>query len=92
MIKILTSGFYNGFPDDFIRVLRLYIKLGMNLVFVASEFENIYEKNDWYCKYFLKMFSDCGIIFDSVKVIDGRLLKEKAQDIVKAADVIWDMR
>ena len=89
MIKILTSGFDNGFPDDFSRVLRLYIKSGMNLVFVASEFENIYEKTDWYCKHFLNMFSHCGITFGSVKVIDGRLSKEKAQDIVKASDVIW---
>ncbi|WP_426348579.1 Type 1 glutamine amidotransferase-like domain-containing protein [Alloiococcus sp. CFN-8] len=89
MIKILTSGFDNGFPDDFSRVLKLYIKSGMNLVFVASEFEKIYEKTDWYCKHFLNMFSDCGITFDDVKVIDGRLSKEKAQEIVKAADVLW---
>ncbi len=89
MVKILTSGFPNGFPDDFSRQLKKYIKTGMSFVFVASEFENIYEKTDWYCNHFLKMFSDCGITFDSVNVIDGRLSKEAAQDMVRTADVLW---
>jgi len=35
------------------------------------------------------MFSDCGITFSSVKVIDGRMSKETAQDIVRNADVLW---
>lgn len=89
MVKILTSGFPNGFPDDFGRVLKTYIKTGMKLAFVASEFENIYERTDWYCNHFLKMFSDCGITFDSVNVIDGRMSKETAQDIIRKVDVLW---
>jgi len=89
MVKILTSGFPNGFPHEFGRLLRAYIKTGMNFVFVASEFENIYEKTDWYCNYFLKMFSDCGITFGSVDVIDSRMSKETAQDTVRNADVLW---
>lgn len=89
MVKILTSGFPNGFPDDYGRVLKTYIKTGMKLAFVASEFENIYERTDWYCNHFLKMFSDCGITFDNVNVIDGRMSKETAQDIIRKADVLW---
>lgn len=89
MVKILTSGFPNGFPNDFSKVLRKYIKTGMKFAFVASEFENIYEKTDWYCNHFLKMFSDCGITFGSVDVIDSRMSKEKAQDTVRNADVLW---
>lgn len=89
MVKILTSGFPNGFPDDFIRLLKTYIKTGMNFVFVASEFENIYEKTDWYCNHFLKMFSDCRITFDSVNVIDSRMPRETAQDMVRNADILW---
>ena len=89
MVKILTSDFPNGFPDDFSSILKKYIKESMNFVFVASEFENIYEKTDWYCNYFLKMFSDCGIIFKSVEVIDGRISKETAQNMVRNADVLW---
>jgi len=89
MVKILTSGFPNRFPDDFGSLLKKYIKTGMNFVFVASEFENIYEKTDWYCNHFLKMFSDCGIVFDSEKVIDSRMSKETAQKTVRNADVLW---
>ncbi|MEG0614060.1 MAG: Type 1 glutamine amidotransferase-like domain-containing protein [Clostridium sp.] len=89
MVKILTSGFPKGFPNDFSRILKTHIKTGMNLVFVASEFENIYEKTDWYCNHFLKMFSDCGITFEGVNVIDGRISKEVAQEIVRNADVLW---
>lgn len=89
MVKILTSGFPNGFPNDFSKVLRKYIKTGMKFAFVASEFENIHEKTDWYCNHFLKMFSDCGITFGSVDVIDSRMSKEKAQDTVRNADVLW---
>lgn len=89
MVRILTSGFPNGFTDDFKNVLKTYLKVGMNFAFVASEFENIYEKTDWYCNNFLKMFSDCGITFDSVNVIDGRMSKETAQDMVRNSDVLW---
>ena len=89
MVKILTSGFPNGFTNDFSSLLKTYIKAGMNFVFVASEFENIYEKTDWYCNHFLKMFSDCGITFGSVDVIDSRMPKETAQDTVRDADVLW---
>ena len=88
-VKILTSVFPNGFPNDFSKVLRKYIKTGMKFAFVASEFENIYEKTDWYCNHFLKMFSDCGITFGNVDVIDSRMSKEKAQDTVRNADVLW---
>jgi peptidase E len=35
------------------------------------------------------MFSDCGITFDSVNVIDSRMSKETAQDTVRNADVLW---
>lgn len=89
MIKILTSGFPNGFTEDFSNLLKQYIKAGLNFVFVASEFENIYDKTDWYCKHFLKMFSECGITFGNVNVIDSRISKEIAQDIVRNADVLW---
>lgn len=89
IVKILTSGFPNGFTDDFSNILKTYIKTGMNFVFVASEFENIHEKTDCYCNHFLKMFSDYGVIFDNISVIDSRITKEIAQDRVKNADVLW---
>ncbi len=89
MVKILTSGFPNGFTDDLCRLFKKHLKTGMKFVFVASEFENIHKKTDWYCNHFLKMFLNCGIVFDSVNVIDSRMSKETAQDIIRNADVLW---
>ncbi len=89
MVKILTSGFSDEFPKDFIFQLRSFMKSDMKFAFIASEFENIHEKTDWYCKNFLKMFSDAGIHFSRADVIDSRVTDETAQAIVKSADVIW---
>lgn len=89
MVKILTSGFPNGFPNSFSKLLKTCLKASMSFVFVASEFDNIHEKTDWYCNQFLKMFSDCGINFETVNVVDGRVSKETAKDMVRNADVLW---
>ncbi len=89
MIKILTSDFPEGFPEAFAEVLKTYICKTMKLAFVASEFEEIYEKTDWYCDYFLKMFAKWGITFECVKVVDGRMSAKLAQTTIKEADVIW---
>lgn len=89
MVRILISEFTNGFPNNFSKILIKYIKADTNFVFVASEFENIYDKTDWYCNHFLRMFSDCGINFVNVNVIDARISKQTAQDMVKNADVLW---
>lgn len=89
MVKILTSGFSNGFPNDFKRQVQTYINSNMKFVFIASEFENIYDKTDWYCDHFVKMFVDSGVTFSVIDVIDGRMSKEIAIDKVKNADVIW---
>ena len=35
------------------------------------------------------MLSGCGITFESVNVIDGRMSKETAQELVRNADVLW---
>lgn len=89
MVKILTSGFPNGFTDDFGSLLKVHIKSGMDFVFVASEFENTHKKTDWYCNQFLQMFSDCGLTFGSVVVVDSRMPEKVAQDIIRKADVLW---
>lgn len=89
MVKILTSGFPNGFPNSFSKLLKTCLKASMSFVFVASEFDNIHEKTDWYCNQFLKMFSDCGINFETVNVVDGRISKENVKDMVRNADVLW---
>lgn len=88
-VRILTSGFPNGFTDDFRSLLKTHVKLKKDFVFVASEFENIHEKTDWYCSHFLKMFSDCELTFGNVTVIDSRIPKKTAQDVIRNADVLW---
>jgi len=52
MVKILTSSFDNGFPEDFARYLLAHIKPGASFAFVASEFMNIYETTDRYFHFF----------------------------------------
>ncbi len=89
MIKVLTSDFNNEFPESFSMLLKKYVKSGMSFVFVASEFKNFHEKTDRYCEYFLKMFSDCGIVFSEVKVVDSRLTKDMAQKVIAESDVVW---
>ena len=89
MVKILTSGFPNGFPDDFKGLLKAYIQTGMKFAFVASEFENLHDKTDWYCRHFLDMFSDTGITYSRADIIDGRMSGETAQDTVRNADMVW---
>lgn len=66
-----------------------HVKSGMDFVFVASEFENIHERTDWYCHHFLGMFSGCGLTFGSVTVVDSRLSRKAAQEAVQSADVLW---
>lgn len=89
MIRILTSGFQSGFSNDLSNILRTYIGQGLNFAFVASEFDRIFEKTDWYCNHFLEMFSKIDINFRSVQVVDSRMSKEAAQETLKRADIIW---
>ena len=89
MIKILTSGFSSRFPDELSVLLKKYIGQHANFAFVASEFEKIHERTDWYCNHFLKMFFDCGINFEHVSVIDSRMSEKEAQSTIKNAHVLW---
>ncbi len=89
MIKILTSGFNEGFPESFSTLLKKYVKSEMSFAFVASEFKSAHRETDWYCQYFLKMFSECGIFFNKVQVIDSRMTKSQAQKVIVDSDVIW---
>ncbi len=89
LVKILTSGFKERFPNSFATVLKKYVKSGMRFVFVASDFKNNHEKTDRYCEYFLKMFSDCGVVFSRVQVVDSRMTKLQARQAIAESDVVW---
>ncbi len=72
MIKVLTSGFNEGFPESFSTLLKKYVKSGMSFAFVAS-----------------KMFLGCGVVFSKVQVVDSRMTKAQAQNVIAEANVVW---
>ena len=86
---ILTSMFHNGFNDKATKVFRQEIAGCKSLAFIASEFENGYEKTDYYFRFFLKMFEDINIHFKKAYVVDGRMTIGEIQKAVSEADVIW---
>lgn len=87
-VSILTSGFPNGFTDDFIQCVKEYYNNNGSFLFIASDFSG-HSKTDKYTNEFLNMFKNNGIIFDNVHVIDDRITKEKAMEYIKEADIIW---
>jgi dipeptidase E len=88
-INILTSMFPNGFTSEFAAYLNSGIINRRNFAFVASEFHRIHDKTDNYFKDFLRMFTNCGIVFDNAYVVDGRMSKEQASEAIAMADVVW---
>lgn len=88
-IRILTSHFDNGFPQDYSERLKSIIDNRDKFVFVASEFYGDPVKTDRYFHLFLNMFSEVGITFVNACVVDGRMSKEQAQKEIVSADVIW---
>lgn len=86
---ILTSMFPTGFHDKFVEVLQQKINRRNKFAFIASEFERIHEKTDYYFHFFLLMFAKAGIYFEETYVVDSRMSAEEAQKRVAEADVIW---
>ena len=87
-ISFLTSGFPDGFTDEFIeRLKRYYIQQG-SLVFIASDF-TVHDRTDKYMNLFVHMFKEKGIVFDHIQVIDSRVSKVEALELLKKADIVW---
>lgn len=87
-VSLLTSGFPNGFTDDFIKCIKDYYKNGGTFVFIASDFTQ-HQKNDKYINIFLNMFASNGIIFDDSYIIDKRTTPKKAVQYIEKADIVW---
>ncbi|WIV11550.1 Type 1 glutamine amidotransferase-like domain-containing protein [Proteiniborus sp. MB09-C3] len=87
-IFFLTSGFPNGFTDDFIQRLKKYYCNKGLFVFIASDFAG-YSKTDKYADLFISMFKEKGIVFDKVQVIDNRVSKDEAIHYLERADIVW---
>ena len=87
-VSILTSGFPNGFTDDFIQCIKQFYNNNGSFVLIASDFTG-HSKTDRHTDAFLNMFRNNGIVFNEVRVIDDRITKEKAVQYVEKAGVIW---
>lgn len=86
---ILTSMFPNGFDGITAEVFRQKINRRDKFAFVASEFDKMHEKTDYYFHFFLNMFEAVGIHFENSYVVDGRMSAGEAQKAVAEADVVW---
>ncbi len=84
----LTSGFADGFTDDFIQSIKKYYSGCGLLAFIASDF-TIPSITDGYCNLFIGMFKAKGITFDEVQIIDNRVSKDEASRLIEKAAVVW---
>ncbi|WP_456278827.1 Type 1 glutamine amidotransferase-like domain-containing protein [Bacillus sp. AK128] len=87
-VSILTSGFPNGFTDDFVNCIKENYSNDGSFLFIASDFSG-HSKTDRYSDAILNMFKDKGIVFNEFLIIDDRITTEKAVQCIKKADVIW---
>lgn len=87
-VSILTSGFPNGFPEDFINCIKEHYHNNGSMLFIASDFAE-HSKTDKYLQVFLTMFRENGVVFKEVNTIDYRTTEEKALEYIENAEVIW---
>ena len=91
-INYLFSGLdkVNGFTKKQKEFLKKDIKNNMNIVFIASSFDN-YERNDIKHKELVKLFNDININFNSIYLIDNRIDSNKSKELIKKSDIIFLM-
>jgi len=87
-ISLLTSGFPNGFTNEFIKCIKKYYKNNGAFVYIASDFSG-HIKTDKYSMTFVKMFQDDDIKFKTVNIIDDRATKQQAIEYINQADIVW---
>ena len=81
---IMFSGIdkEKGFTLDQTKELTRIIETGKSIVFIASSFDT-FEKNDYFINVLIGFFKDISIRFNEINIIDNRISKEEAKDIVK---------
>lgn len=91
-INYLFSGLdkVNGFTDKQKEFLKKDIKNNMNIVFIASSFDN-YERNDIKHKELVKLFNDINIKFNNIYLIDNRIDSNKSKELIRNSDIIFLM-
>lgn len=91
-INYLFSGLdkVNGFTKKQKEFLKKDIKNNMNIVFIASSFDN-YERNDIKHKELVKLFNDINIKFNNIYLIDNRIDSNKSKELIRNSDIIFLM-
>lgn len=87
-ISLLTSGFPNGFTQDFIHCVKQYYSNKGSIIFIASDFAG-HDRTDHYTAILSNMFQAEGILFKEIFVVDDRVTSETAIQYIKRASVIW---
>jgi peptidase E len=87
-VSILTSGFPNGFTNDFIQCIKEYYDNNGSFLLISSDFTE-HLKTERHMNEFLRMFRENGIVFNEVNTVDDRITIEKALEYIEKADVIW---
>lgn len=87
-IYFLTSGFPNGFTDEFITELQKHLTCNCNFVFIASDFL-LHEKTRRHVERFLQLFEAKGVTFENVFIIDDGTSHYEEVSLIESADVIW---
>ena len=85
---ILTSMFNGDFPEDLTKRLKNLLWRKEKFVFIASDFMN-YDTTDHYFHLFYDKFIKAGLEFKNTYVIDNRVTKDEAVDMVRQADLVW---
>ena len=87
---IMFSGIDNekGFTLEQTKELTRIIETGKSIAFIASSFYD-FEKNDYFINGLIGFFKDISIRFNKISIIDNRISKEEARDIVENSDIVF---
>ena len=90
MVNYLFSGINKqiGFNETQSKYLKKDIKNNLNIVFISSIFDN-YERSDEQYNRILSWFKNIDISFSSSCVIDNRIDKAKAKELVGKANIVY---
>ncbi len=92
MINYLFSSVdkKNGFNSLQKEYLKKDIENNLSIVFISSYFDN-YEKNDKSKNLFISLFNKIDIKFKNIYLIDNRITKENAKNMIQESDIVFLM-
>lgn len=90
MINYLFSGIdkESGFTNVQAKYLKNDLKNNLNICFIASTFFN-FERNDKQLKRKINNFANIGISFNNIYLIDNRVDKNDAKEMVTKSDIVF---